>query len=537
MKLSIIIVNYNVKYFLEQCLFSVYKAVAGIDAEVIVVDNNSVDGSEMMIRSHFPHVQLIINDKNVGFSKANNQALTIARGEYVLLLNPDTVLEESTLSQCIAFMDEHHEVGALGPKMIDGKGRFLPESKRGLPTPEVAFYKIFGLTSLFPKSSVFGRYYFGHTSNDEVQEIDVLTGAFMFIRSSVLASTGILDENFFMYGEDIDLSYRISKAGYKLFYFPKTTIIHYKGESTRKGSLNYVLIFYKAMQIFANKTFSGNSASFYSFFIGMAIYFRAGLSLLSRWIKEAFPMILDAAVTFGGCYALALWWARWYFHTPDYYEPGLLKGALVFFTIVMVAVNLISGGYRKPYNLLGTLKGIVYGALLLLVIYALLPSQYRFSRVLLLLGTAWTLTGHVMVRLALNATRVKAYQLDVKKKRRFAIVGFQEESERVTHILEMSGVFSNYIIHVNPGKELTDEYFSGHLLQLQEIINVHHINEVIFCAKDVPSEVIIERMKILRGTHVDFKIASPGSSSVIGSNSANTSGDLYVIKVNSVGKK
>ena len=537
MKLSIVIVNYNVKYFLEQCLFSVFKALSQTEAEVIVVDNNSVDGSEIMVRSRFPNIKLIVNQQNLGFAKANNQALAIAKGEYVLLLNPDTVLEESTLSQCLSFMDTHPDAGALGPKMIDGKGRFLPESKRGLPTPEVAFYKIFGLTRLFPKSKRFGRYYLGHTSNDETQEIEILTGAFMLIRRSVLDKTGFLDEEYFMYGEDIDLSYRILKTGYKLYYFPETSIIHYKGESTKRGSLNYVVIFYKAMQIFANKTFSGKLAKFYSFLISIAIYLRAGLSIFKRWSIRAFPIVLDGLLIYFGCYMLALWWARWHFRIPDYYSANLLNVLLPVFAIIMILGNLLSGGYRSPYNLPRVAKGVLYGAVVVFVIYAFLPVQYRFSRFLLLLGSVWTLAAAVCLRFLLSLTAFKEYRLDLRKKRRIAIVGFEDESERVKNILNMSGIVAQQIVYVFPDKEPSSEYFSGNLSQLHEIIVIHNINEVIFCAKDVPSETIIGNMKLLKDTNVDFKIASPGSQSVIGSNSSNTSGDLYVIKVNSMRKK
>jgi GT2 family glycosyltransferase len=211
MKLSIIIVNYNVEYFLEQCLHSVYSACEGIESEVFVVDNNSVDGSINMIKEKFPQLVLIENKDNRGFSKANNQAISIAKGEYVLLLNPDTVVEKDTFSKVIEYMDFNKEAGGLGVKMIDGKGHFLPESKRGLPTPEVAFYKVFGLSKLFPKSRKFGKYHLSYLDNDEIHEVEILAGAFMLIRKSVLDKIGYLDENFFMYGEDIDLSYRNSR--------------------------------------------------------------------------------------------------------------------------------------------------------------------------------------------------------------------------------------------------------------------------------------------------------------------------------------
>ncbi|HNZ72627.1 MAG TPA: glycosyltransferase family 2 protein, partial [Prolixibacteraceae bacterium] len=244
MKLSVVIVNYNVKHFLEQCLHSVEKASKNLATEVFVVDNNSVDGSKGMLLSKFPNIKLVLNEKNVGFSRANNQAIRMATGQYVLLLNPDTVVEEDTFEKVVAFMDSHPEAGGLGVKMIDGKGKFLPESKRGLPTPWVAFYKVFGLSAIFPHSKVFGKYHLSYLDKNELHQVDVLAGAFMLLRKEALDKVGLLDEGFFMYGEDIDLSYRITLGGYKNYYYPDTTIIHYKGESTKKGSLNYVKMFY-----------------------------------------------------------------------------------------------------------------------------------------------------------------------------------------------------------------------------------------------------------------------------------------------------
>ncbi|MDD3892771.1 MAG: glycosyltransferase family 2 protein, partial [Bacteroidales bacterium] len=263
MTLSVVIVNYNVKHFLEQCLISVFKSLNSIDSEVFVVDNASADGSCQMVRQRFPQVKLIENTVNYGFSYANNQAIRLAEGEFVLLLNPDTVVEEDTFAKCIAFMNEHKKAGSMAVKMIDGKGKFLPESKRAMPSPIVSFYKIFGLSRLFPKSKTFARYHLGHLSPNSTHEIEILSGAFMFIRKEALDKVGLLDESFFMYGEDIDLSYRILKGGYKNYYYPGTTIIHYKGESTKKGSINYVLVFYKAMMIFARKHFTSKNASLY----------------------------------------------------------------------------------------------------------------------------------------------------------------------------------------------------------------------------------------------------------------------------------
>ena len=287
MKLSIVIVNYNVQHFLEQCLHSVFAATKNVVAEIWVVDNNSVDGSVEMVKEKFPQVKLIASKENLGFSKGNNLAIKKSIGEYILLLNPDTLVEEDTFEKVINFMDKTPKSGGLGVKMVDGKGIFLPESKRSLPTPEVAFHKIFGLSSIFPKSKKFGKYHCGYLDKNENHEIEILSGAFMLMRKEALDKVGLLDESFFMYGEDIDLSYRLIKGGYKNYYFSDTRIIHYKGESTKKSSVNYVFVFYNAMIIFAKKHFSQKNASLFSFLINIAIYLRAGVAITNRVLKKS----------------------------------------------------------------------------------------------------------------------------------------------------------------------------------------------------------------------------------------------------------
>lgn len=251
-KLSIIIVNYNVKYFLEQSLYSVRAAVSGMDVEIFVVDNNSTDGSLEYLRPRFPEVEFIANSDNPGFAKANNQAITRCKGEYVLLLNPDTVIGEESLRSLCFQMDEDPTIGSIGVKMLNGNGCFLPESKRSFPTPWVSFCKLFGLSKLFPKSHLFARYSLPYLNPNKSHEVEVLAGAFMLLRHEALDKIGLLDESFFMYGEDIDLSYRVVKGGYKSLYVPER-ILHYKGESTKHGDIKYIKAFYGAMLIFYNK--------------------------------------------------------------------------------------------------------------------------------------------------------------------------------------------------------------------------------------------------------------------------------------------
>ena len=283
--LSIVIVNYNVCGFLEQCLLSLADAVKEIPHEIFVVDNASTDGSDTYIPRRFPQVKYIYNTGNVGFARANNQAMALSSGRYVLLLNPDTVVGESVLSEACRFLDDHPDAGALGVKMLDGDGRFLPESKRGFPSPWVSFCKIFGLAKIFPRSPRFGRYHLRYLDENEINRVDVLSGAFMLLRRSTLDRCGLLDEQFFMYGEDIDLSYRMTLTGRHNYYLP-LRIIHYKGESTKTESLRYVRIFYQAMLIFLRKHYP-HYKFFAQFSIRLAIYLRASAAAVRR---KLFPM-------------------------------------------------------------------------------------------------------------------------------------------------------------------------------------------------------------------------------------------------------
>jgi GT2 family glycosyltransferase len=284
--LGVIIVNYNVKDYLKQCIDSVYKASQSISYTIYVVDNNSTDDSVEMIQQQFPKVKLISNKKNTGFAVANNQAIKICNSKYVLLLNPDTIVKPNTVDKTIAFMEKHNDAGALGVKMFNGEGEFLPESKRGLPTPMVSLYKLMGLSFLFPTSKTFAKYHLGHIDMNTTAKVDVLSGAFMLIRKEVLNKVGLLDETFFMFGEDIDLSYRITLGGYNNYYFSDTDIVHFKGKSSNKNSIKYINVFYKAMLIFAKKHYSKNNLFLYYFLIYPAVYLIIAIKILTRFAQK-----------------------------------------------------------------------------------------------------------------------------------------------------------------------------------------------------------------------------------------------------------
>ncbi len=534
MKLSVIIVNYNVKYFLEQCLISVFKSARSIDVEVFVVDNASADGSCQMVRQRFPSVILIENKINSGFSVANNQAIRIARGEFILLLNPDTVVEEDTFEKCIHFMASHPEAGGMAVKMIDGKGRFLPESKRSLPSPMVSFYKIIGLARLFPRSRIFGRYHLGHLDKNQTHEIDILPGAFMFLRKSVLDNVGLLDEDFFMYGEDIDLSYRILKSGLKNYYYPDTKIIHYKGESTKKGSLNYVITFYKAMAIFAKKHFSRNNAKFYILLIYIAIIFRALLSAIKRAISNFILPILDVSLIVAGLLTIIQLWELNKFHSNSFYPTHVVVVMVTIYTGIWVISNWIFGAYDKHQKLLNSIKSVALGTIAILVIYALMPLEYRFSRIIILLGGVWAIISNMITRLVLSLFE-RDLLPEIMGKKNIAIIGNENEAKRVSEMLDKSKREYRIAGCVSPEDKILDNNQICTIDQLDEFIRVNNVDEVIFSGNDLTSQQIINLMLRLSESGVEYKIAPKDSMSIIGSNFVNAPENLFSPDFNTIG--
>ena len=510
MKLSVIIVSYNVEHFLAQCLISVERAIANFSdqtpstasqIDVFVVDNISVDGTCDMVKERFPWVTLIENSENVGFSKANNQAIHISNAEYVLLLNPDTVIQEDTFTKCISFADENPKLGGMGVPMFDGSGTYLPESKRGIPTPWASLCRISGLFRLAPKSQNLNNYYAGHLSADENHKIDVLSGAFMWMRKSTLDEVGVLDEDFFMYGEDIDLSWRIVKGGWENHYFTGTRIIHYKGESTKKGSLNYVSIFYKAMLIFAAKHFEGSQARSFNFLIRLAIYFRALISVLRRIVTRMAWPLLEGVFLQIGLFLLLSFYAN---YSGIQYDPYATNVAMVIYSSVWVFFLWVCGGYDKPWIPRRVMKGIAAGSIVLIACYGLLPEDYRFSRAILLLGAIWFSAVVIFGRITLGGWRLGA-----KPKSRLLVAG-EDESRSMKQLLES--------IELREGiSEATHVIRPNEISTIVDVLRVHSIGEIVFSGRDVRSEDIITVLASLVDKTVVCRIAWTDDGYVMGS--------------------
>jgi GT2 family glycosyltransferase len=518
MDLSVIIVNYNVRHFLEQCLRSVRKAAEKISAEIIVVDNNSADGSCSMVTMDFPEVVLIRNSLNAGFSAACNQAIKISSGRFVLLLNPDTVVEEDTFTRCLSFMEEHREAGAVGVKMINGNGKFLPESKRSLPTPATAFFKMAGLSRLLPGSKLFNRYYLGHLDSSQTTEADVLTGAFMFIRKDALDKAGLLDETYFMYGEDIDLSYRLLKAGYKNYYFPGVKIIHYKGESTRKGDINYIVHFYRAMLIFIGSHFGKKGYGSFIMLIRIAIYFWGFVAIVKNFFRRYMLPLADAAIMILLLTFLIHYWGKYRFG-GDYNYPRMFRELIIpGYTIITLTAVFLSGGYRIPSRIGKVARGVISGSAAALVIYALLPQELRFSRAVMVLGTALSLILILLQRILFAIMGTRLVYNPFARARKIVIVSDKDGYSKIANLIsgsesksEISGRVS--ITTGDMGSEVL-----GNLDQLKEIIRVNRIDEVIFSTREINASQIIDSMQLLAESNITIRMSPSGEKIIIGSN-------------------
>lgn len=527
--ISVIIVNYNVRFFLEQALQSVFKAAADLSVQVWVVDNASSDDSIYMVKQKFPTVQIIENKENVGFARANNMALRQSNADYVLLLNPDTLVEESSLSKCFHFMENNSEAGALGVRMIDGTGNFLPESKRGIPTPWVAFCKTFGLSALFPFSKYFNTYHLGFLSECETAEVPVLSGAFMFIRMEALQKAGFLDEDFFMYGEDIDLSVRILQAGFKNYYFPETTIIHYKGESTRKGTVNYVRIFYQAMILFAEKHFAGKNKRIYVFLLHIAIYLRALSSLIGGFFKKTGLPVIDGLLTYLGLVWLQYYWGWYRFSDENYYDERFFYVNAPLYVVIWITMLFFSGAYDKKISPKSILSSLLIGSLIIAAIYGFFEPAYRNSRALIVLGTFWSALSIVGSRFLLFSH----FRQDFFKKglKRFLIVGSLNEGLRTQKLLDSIGFNAYSLGIVSPfALDVVSPKFLGNINDLEDICRINQIDDIIFCSKDVKAAEIMHWMSKMGGKY-QFRIMQASNESIISSYSKNDPGELFTYRI------
>ncbi len=506
---SIIIVNYNVKHFLEQCLRSIYLSAHNLNLEIFVVDNNSTDGSLEYLKPRFPEVHFIKNTQNVGFARANNQALRLAQGRYILILNPDTLLKQDSLQALIEYMDAHPRSGACGPKMLDRYGKFDKTSKRGFPTPWVAFCRLSGISKLFPHSPLFSRYDLLYIDENTPAIIDALTGSCMMIRREAYLQTGGFDEDFFMYGEDIDWCYRIQQAGWEIHYAPVTKIIHFRGESTRRSDIDRERAFYGAMQIFIKKHFYKKNPWLTKCFLATGIFLAEFIARVSRWQRKLTWPSLDL---------IGMWlifvlgrYVRWGAVGLD----TAVAFSLFVQSLTIVLCLSIFGAYSKNR---GNLRALFYGIGLGFFInssFTFFFKQFAYSRFVtlfgLFVGGAYILGWRFIIKLVRSSSLYKRFYM-----RAALIIGVGETGREVVKRFKQNPSLPYKPIgFIDPsekavGSIIEDLPVLGSGADLDRLVEQEYIEELLFALDKLDYNQIFELVGMINHRRkVNFKVITP----------------------------
>lgn len=533
-KLSIIIVNFNVKAFLQNCLLSVRKSLEDIPSEIIVVDNASDDGSVEIIKKNFPDVKLIELSENLGFSKANNIGLKIAKGEYICLLNPDTIVEEDTFNTMIRFMESHPEAGMAGCKILNPDGTFQLACKRSFPTPWVAFTKIFGLSALFPKSKLFARYNLTYLDENQTYEVDAISGSFMFLRRDVYEKVGGLDESFFMYGEDLDWCFRIKEAGFKIYYVHSTKIIHFKGESTKRSNIDEVKHFYNAMRLFVRKHFSGSFLM--ELILQFAINARSALAFLEKRFLIFLAIFLDtiffnlSILISENIYMKFTGFSGF----PDYAYPTVFIVPVLSFILIAYLMN--------SYEVKNLPISRLYLSILLSFLFTssltYFFKDYAFSRAILLIH-------YILISFILPAWRVFVkvmfkYPKDSRQslfEANTLIVGTNESAIELINRLKRTYNFYYDVIGLidkdrkRIGEKINDVEIIGSIETLPKIIREKGISEIIFASEFLPYHEVLSIVSANQNQNIHFHLADKNFDFIISKKDVLELNELPLIEI------
>lgn len=514
-KVSVIIVSYNVQEFLDLCLDSVFRALTHINSEVFVVDNNSSDDSVSLVTDKYPFVKLIANDFNAGFSKANNQALAHSSGRYVHFLNPDTIIGADFYEKSLAFMEAHPEAGAIGPRIIDGDGRYAVDSKKAFPSFWVSVSKVLGLSKLFPKSPFFNKYYAAQIGEYETAPVEILSGCCMLVnKGNLMQSGGGFDEQYFMYCEDVDMCHRLQLNGFVNYYFPEVTILHYKGESTRKLTYSYMKIFYQAHALFVDKYYPKGLGFLFNTALRSVLVLRNVFAVFKYIFGIVKIYVLDALII-----VLSLLLMRQFWMLDTFKEslstPIFLQSLPIYLIIWMLSLYF-NGAYDKPYSLYKTGRGMFWGALIVFAVYGLLPFEFRQSRVVIFLSGLIASVSLLLCRAVLGYLKIIPIVPRGKNDFKAVFVSYSNTEHEVRNILQSNDYKLTLIGRVNPlmGTPIVDELAGiSDLPALQQMLS---INEVVYYANDIEYAAILNAMQNCKG-FASHKIITAKKDYLVGS--------------------
>lgn len=521
--ISVVIVNYNVKEFVANLLQSLQVSADRLTVEYFVVDNASSDGSVPYLKRRFPEVTYIANETNLGFGKANNQAIRQAKGRYTLLINPDTLVREDTLGALFTHMQQHPETAAAGCKLLNADGTFAPESRRAVPTPLSALWKILGLARLFPDSPRFSAYYMGGAPEDEPGRVPVLSGAFMFFRTEVLKAVQGFDEQFFMYGEDIDLCYRVRQLGWEIDYVPRTSTIHYKGESTRKHDLDYVVMFNKAMYQFFKKHYSFGYTFFFRVFILSGILLKGLVSYVIAALKKASGPLVDLGLMNLVVVLFFLWRydispgdIQQRYHLSYLLVNGLLSG------IYLVAAQYYEVYGKHRFSIPGLVKSVLV-AFTGVVVVTFFLRDYAFSRMVLLLACVVSLVLLVMLRVFRIRTSRKGLNIPGNFYRnKVLIVGFGDRTGELIGKLRSRTDWNYELVGLvgTSEEQLPDEVENvpvlGDVSEVKKLVEYHRVDELLFVLPAVNHNQIFRTLSELRNRSVYPRIVPDSLDYILG---------------------
>jgi GT2 family glycosyltransferase len=530
--ISVIIVSYNVQDFLDLCLDAVIRSLKNIPSEIFVVDNNSSDDTVALVKQKYPQIKLIANKENLGFSKANNQALALSKGKYVHFLNPDTIVSDDYYTKTLAFITTHNDIGAVGPRLIDADGKYAFDSKKSFPSFWVSVAKVLGLSKAFPNSKFFNKYYAAHVGKDETAPVDILSGCCMLVhKEHLIQSGGGFDEMYFMYCEDVDMCHRLNLHGYKNYYYPQVTVLHYKGESTRKLTFSYMKIFHEAHALFVKKYYPKQLGAIFTLALKSVLIIRNIFNILKYIFVILKIFILDAIIISGTLLIFRNYWFDQVLNQQI--DSDSFMYTIPIFLVIWMLTLFFSGAYDKPYSLFRAGRGMLLGTIFALAIYGLFPLEWRYSRAVVLFSGILSTVVLLLSRSFFAYLNIIDLVPRGKNDYKAIIIADEEEYKRVKTLLYTQ----NYQHHIEgwvSNQQQNSIKYLGNISEIATIQKTLAINEIIICTSNINYTEVLNIIQTC-GDNCSYKIIPPHSSYIISSKNTQNLMELYGLSNISIG--